>query len=168
MGSGQPDLPYSPGSGLGWLEGPSPPRDRCHCGVTTLQICHRCHYCLPPPPWPGLQATTLSYLSSSPAPSSPDCSFFSVASQREAKPGPGDPAVKPEAAGLPQQGGAAQAAPLHGHRGRAAGGQAEQRGGPTRRASCCLFTPFSMPLTVVGFPSRRRTGWRWRGLSPAP
>lgn len=23
-------------------------------------------------------------------------------------------------------------------------------------------------LTVVGFASRRRTGWRWRGLSPAP
>lgn len=98
-------------------------------------------------------------------------SSFSVASQREAKPGSGDPAAQPEAAGLPQQGGAPQAAALHGHRGPAAGGQAEQRGGRTRFVFSAVVTRFHwppLPLTAVGFSSRRRTGWRWRGLSPAP
>lgn len=60
--------------------------------------------------------------------SNPASLFLSVISKRKAGSGCRDPPAEPEAAGLPQQGGASPAPEVHGHRGQTPGDQTAQRG----------------------------------------
>jgi len=93
----------------------------------------------------------------------------SVVSERQAWAGSGVPAAEPQAARLPQPGGAAQAPEVHGRRSQTTGGPAAQGGG---RAGPLMWVDTCVCVWVVvnsrTFSVRSRTEWRWRGRSQVP